>query len=158
MHSVGEVLLVFSDGPAPGLPLGEVTLSKQQVVAAGGQHVVDLEADPDGVRVVAEVADEPVGRDGELASVGTLFAAAARAGGSTRAWRRGLRGSLVQLHCDFSRHLVACFEVYDEKGPGFLDPVYQECLGIERELRDSVWRQATADADVQRTGTQTQEQ
>jgi GxxExxY protein len=25
----------------------------------------------------------------------------------------------------------ACFEVYNEKGCGFLKPVYQECLGIE---------------------------
>jgi GxxExxY protein len=27
----------------------------------------------------------------------------------------------------------ACFEVYNEKGCGFLEPVYQECLGIEFE-------------------------
>lgn len=27
----------------------------------------------------------------------------------------------------------ACFEVYNEKGSGFLEPVYQECLGIEFE-------------------------
>ena len=27
----------------------------------------------------------------------------------------------------------ACFEVYKEKGPGFLEPVYQECLAIEFE-------------------------
>jgi GxxExxY protein len=25
----------------------------------------------------------------------------------------------------------ACFEVYNEKGSGFLEPVYHECLGIE---------------------------
>ncbi|PYL55810.1 MAG: GxxExxY protein [Verrucomicrobia bacterium] len=25
----------------------------------------------------------------------------------------------------------ACFEVYNDKGCGFLEPVYQECLGIE---------------------------
>jgi GxxExxY protein len=25
----------------------------------------------------------------------------------------------------------SCFEVYNEKGCGFLEPVYQECLGIE---------------------------
>jgi GxxExxY protein len=27
----------------------------------------------------------------------------------------------------------ACFEVYNEKGCGFLEPIYQECLGIEFE-------------------------
>ena len=27
----------------------------------------------------------------------------------------------------------ACFELYNEKGCGFLEPVYQECLGIEFE-------------------------
>ena len=27
--------------------------------------------------------------------------------------------------------LGACFEVYKRKGCGFLEPVYQECLGIE---------------------------
>ena len=27
----------------------------------------------------------------------------------------------------------ACFEVYNEKGCGFLEPVYQGCLGIEFE-------------------------
>ena len=30
----------------------------------------------------------------------------------------------------------ACFEVYKEKGCGFLEPVYQECLEIELRLRD----------------------
>ena len=29
----------------------------------------------------------------------------------------------------------ACFEVYNEKGSGFLEPVYQECLGIELEYQ-----------------------
>ena len=29
----------------------------------------------------------------------------------------------------------ACFEVYKEKGAGFVEPVYQECLEIELELR-----------------------
>ena len=29
----------------------------------------------------------------------------------------------------------ACFEVYKEKGCGFLEAVYQECLEIELELR-----------------------
>jgi GxxExxY protein len=31
--------------------------------------------------------------------------------------------------------LGACFEVYKEKGCGFLEAVYQECLEIEFELR-----------------------
>ncbi len=29
----------------------------------------------------------------------------------------------------------ACFEVYKEKGCGFVEPVYQECLEIELELQ-----------------------
>ena len=29
----------------------------------------------------------------------------------------------------------ACFEVYKEKGCGFLEPVYQECLAIEFKLQ-----------------------
>ena len=32
--------------------------------------------------------------------------------------------------------LGACFEVYKEKGCGFLEPVYQECLEIELGLQD----------------------
>ncbi|MBS0632422.1 MAG: GxxExxY protein [Verrucomicrobia bacterium] len=31
--------------------------------------------------------------------------------------------------------LGACFEVYKEKGCGFLEAVYQECLAMEFELR-----------------------
>jgi GxxExxY protein len=31
--------------------------------------------------------------------------------------------------------LGACFEVYKEKGCGFLEPVYQECLEIELALQ-----------------------
>jgi len=30
----------------------------------------------------------------------------------------------------------ACFEVYNEKGCGFLEPVYQECLGIEFQYQE----------------------
>lgn len=33
--------------------------------------------------------------------------------------------------------LGACFEVYREKGFGFLEDVYQECLEIEFELRST---------------------
>jgi GxxExxY protein len=33
------------------------------------------------------------------------------------------------------RILGACFEVYKDKGCGFLEPVYQECLGVEFGLR-----------------------
>jgi len=29
----------------------------------------------------------------------------------------------------------ACFEVYNDKGCGFLEPVYQECLEIEHEYQ-----------------------
>jgi GxxExxY protein len=29
----------------------------------------------------------------------------------------------------------ACFEVYKDKGPGFLEAVYQECLELEFEIR-----------------------
>jgi GxxExxY protein len=36
--------------------------------------------------------------------------------------------------------LGACFEVYKEKGPGFLESVYQECLEIELELRNIPFR------------------
>src|SRR5438552_19185899 len=31
--------------------------------------------------------------------------------------------------------ICACFEVYNEKGCGFLEPVYQECLAIEFEYQ-----------------------
>lgn len=33
------------------------------------------------------------------------------------------------------RIMGACFEVYKEKGCGFLEPVYQECMEIELSLR-----------------------
>jgi len=33
------------------------------------------------------------------------------------------------------RILGACFEVYKERGCGFLGPVYQECLVIEFEIQ-----------------------
>ena len=36
---------------------------------------------------------------------------------------------------DTYRFRGACFEVYKEKGCGFLEAVYQECLEIERIIR-----------------------
>ena len=33
------------------------------------------------------------------------------------------------------RIIGACFEVYNEKGCGFLEPVYQQCLEIEFEMQ-----------------------
>lgn len=34
----------------------------------------------------------------------------------------------------------ACFEVYNEKGCGFVEPVYQECLEIEFEMQGIPFR------------------
>lgn len=34
------------------------------------------------------------------------------------------------------RIIGACFEVYKDKGCGFREPVYQECLGIEFEIQE----------------------
>jgi GxxExxY protein len=34
------------------------------------------------------------------------------------------------------RIVGACFEVYNDKGPGFVEPVYQECLEIEFNLQN----------------------
>ena len=41
------------------------------------------------------------------------------------------------------RILGACFEVYKEKGCGFLEPVYQECLAIEFEVQSIPFEQAS---------------
>lgn len=41
------------------------------------------------------------------------------------------------------RIIGACFEVYKEKGCGFLEPVYQECLEIELKLQDIPFRAQT---------------
>ncbi|MHC4398400.1 MAG: GxxExxY protein [Planctomycetota bacterium] len=35
----------------------------------------------------------------------------------------------------------ACFEVYKEMGPGFLEPVYQECLSLELAARHIPFRE-----------------
>ncbi|MBI1312816.1 GxxExxY protein [bacterium] len=39
------------------------------------------------------------------------------------------------------RIMGACFEVYKEKGCGFVEPVYQECLGIELGLQEIPFQQ-----------------
>ena len=43
--------------------------------------------------------------------------------------------SKLMLEKETYEILGACFEVYNEKGCGFLEAVYQECLEIEFELR-----------------------
>jgi len=40
-------------------------------------------------------------------------------------------GTDIVLKDESYRIVGACFEVYKEKGNGFLEAVYQECLGIE---------------------------
>jgi GxxExxY protein len=37
----------------------------------------------------------------------------------------------------------ACFEVYKEMGSGFVEPVYQECLGLELTARNVPFRPKT---------------
>jgi GxxExxY protein len=32
--------------------------------------------------------------------------------------------------------ILACFEVYNEMGTGFIEPVYQECLDLELHDRE----------------------
>lgn len=44
-----------------------------------------------------------------------------------------MRGNGLLLEEETYRILGACFEVYKDKGCGFLEPVYQECLEIELE-------------------------
>lgn len=45
--------------------------------------------------------------------------------------------STVLLFKEESYRIVgACFEVYREKGCGFLEPVYQQCMEIELGLQD----------------------
>jgi len=40
------------------------------------------------------------------------------------------------IYKDESYHIIgACFEVYNEKGCGFIEPVYQECLEMELGLQ-----------------------
>jgi GxxExxY protein len=41
------------------------------------------------------------------------------------------------IHPEESYKIVgACFEVYNDKGSGFLEPVYQECMQIELGLQE----------------------
>ena len=41
------------------------------------------------------------------------------------------------LHSDLTQLIIgACFEVYNDKGCGFLEAVYHECLRIELRLRN----------------------
>jgi GxxExxY protein len=56
---------------------------------------------------------------------------------NTRNTRKEERdGESVILYKEESYRIMgACFEVYKEKGCGFLEAVYQECLEIELELR-----------------------
>ena len=44
---------------------------------------------------------------------------------------------MTELLCGNETHRIlgACFEVYKEKGCGFVEPVYQECLEIEFEAQ-----------------------
>jgi len=44
-------------------------------------------------------------------------------------------GSEIIYRDEAYRIVGACFEVYKEKGCGFLEPVYQECLEIEFRLQ-----------------------
>jgi len=41
------------------------------------------------------------------------------------------------------RIMGACFEVYKEKGCGFVEPVYQECLAMELGLQAIPYREQT---------------
>ena len=46
-------------------------------------------------------------------------------------------GEIELIYKDESYRIMgACFEVYKEKGSGFVEPVYQECLAIELEIQE----------------------
>src|SRR4026208_1047413 len=65
-----------------------------------------------------------------------------RCGSRSQGWPQS-PSAITQTNANEMRELIykkesytivgACFEVYNEKGCGFLEPVYQECLGIEFE-------------------------
>jgi GxxExxY protein len=46
----------------------------------------------------------------------------------------------------------ACFEVYREKGSGFLEPVYQECMEIELRLQGIPYPKAQVERIVAERG------
>jgi len=50
-------------------------------------------------------------------------------------------GKQILFKTESYRIMGACFEVYKEKGQGFLEAVYQECLGIEFAEQDVPFRE-----------------
>ena len=50
-------------------------------------------------------------------------------------WQAGRMTTEILYKEDSYKIVGACFEVYREKGCGFLEPVYQECLEIELRLQ-----------------------
>ena len=50
---------------------------------------------------------------------------------------RGLKNMAEIIYKEESYKIIgACFEVYKQKGCGFTEPVYQECLKIEFNLQN----------------------
>lgn len=52
------------------------------------------------------------------------------------------KGSIMPLVFEEETYKIlgACFEVYKEKGCGFLEAVYQECLEIELEIQELLFQ------------------
>lgn len=51
---------------------------------------------------------------------------------------------MTLLYKDESYRIVgACFEVYKEKGCGFVEPVYQECLSLELQMQNIAFVEQT---------------
>lgn len=52
-------------------------------------------------------------------------------------WRTIITGGIMSIVLKSESYAImgACFEVYNDKGCGFLEPVYQECMEIELALR-----------------------
>jgi len=61
-------------------------------------------------------------------------------------------GKAELIYKDESYAIIgACFEVYRDKGCGFLEPVYHECLEIELEFStNSIFVETTADVAISR--------